>query len=372
MTSSILLTGAHVFDPETRSFAERSIGIRDGRFCTPDPAGGWNRMMDLAGAIVSPGLVDLHTHVFDGQDLGVAIDTLAPQAGVTSVVDAGSAGAHLLGAFGRTLRDVENVSVVAFLNVSSIGTTSITLAGELQEAYVDADEAVRAIESRPDLIRGVKVRASSNVGGPFTDRALQIAREIADRVRLPLMVHLGPAPSSVTRILEALGRGDILTHAFTGWPGNTIMQDGVVRAEARAARERGVMFDVGHGASGLSFEVLRQAIDAGFAPDTISSDLHAYSVTQVVDLPSVMSKCLASGMSLARVLEATTLVPARVAGTDAGALRDGAVADVVVLRRASRAEDYLDAFGGALRTTEQLDVVTTIRAGRVVYERDGA
>ena len=372
MTSSILLTGAQVFDSETGAFAERSIGIRDGRLCAPDPADDWDRIVDLPGSIVAPGLVDLHTHVFDGQDLGVAIDTLAPRAGVTSVVDAGSAGAHLLGAFRRTLRDVENVSVAAFLNVSSIGTTSITLAGELQEAYVDADEAVRAIESRPELIRGVKVRASSNVGGPFTDRALQIARKIADRVRLPLMVHLGPAPSSVTRILQTLGRGDILTHAFTGWPGNTILHDGAVRDEARAARERGVVFDVGHGASGLSFDVLRQAIDAGFAPDTISSDLHAYSVTQVVDLPAVMSKCLASGMSITSVLDATTLVPARAAGIDAGTLRVGAAADAVVLRRTSRAEDHQDAFGGTLRTTEQIDVVTTIRAGRVVYERDGA
>ncbi|MGO4681449.1 amidohydrolase family protein [Microbacterium sp. 2MCAF23] len=368
--TATLIVGAEVFDAETGALRRGSVAVVDGRFVpVPDAVvDGWH-VIDVHGAIVVPGLIDLHTHVFEGQDLGVPIDRIAPRSGVTTVVDAGSSGAHLLGAFRRSIADLRDVTVIPFLNVSSIGATSIMLAGELRGPYVDADVAVHAVESAPDLIAGIKVRASANVGGAFTDRALAIARDVADRVRKPLMVHLGPAPSSVTDILRILHHGDILTHAFTGWPGNTIVSDGDVIPEALAARERGVVFDLGHGMSGVGYDVVRAAVAAGFAPDTVSTDLHSYSAAEVVDLPSVMGVCVALGMSVPDVLRAVTATPARVLGIPRGTLRFGEVADLTVLRL-GRGDGAIraDAFGGEVAEPVRFTPELTMRAGRIVFD----
>lgn len=368
--TGVLLTGGEVFDAETGALHRGSVGVVDGRIASApeEVPAGWT-VIDVHGAVVVPGLIDLHTHVFDGQDLGVAIDRIAPRSGVTTVVDAGSSGAHLLGAFRRSITDLRDVGVVPFLNVSSIGTTSIMLAGELHAPYVDADTAVRAVEASEDLIAGIKVRASANVGGAFTDRALAIARDVADRVDKPLMVHLGPAPSSVTGILRILRDGDILTHAFTGWTGNTIVSDGAVIDAALAARERGVVFDLGHGMSGVGYDVVRAAVAAGFAPDTVSTDLHSYSTAQVVDLPSVMGVCVALGMSVPSVLRAVTATPARVLGIARGSLRVGGIADLTVLRIGpGRGGVRADAFGGEVVESVRFIPELTMRAGRIVFD----
>ena len=373
MTATVF-AGAEVFDADAGVIRPGSVAVVDGRFAAvPEVMTDRWRVIDASGCVIVPGLIDLHTHVFDGQDLGVAIDRVAPRSGVTTVVDAGSSGAHLLGAFRRAVTDLHDVDVIAFLNVSSIGTTSIMLAGELHELYVDADTAVAAVEAAPDLVAGIKVRASGNVGGTFTDRALDIAREVADRVGKPLMVHLGPAPSAVRRILGLLREGDILTHAFTGWEGNTILSGTGVIPEAREARARGVVFDLAHGMSGVSFDVLRAAVADGFPPDTISTDLHAYSTTQVIDLPSVLGKCVSLGMSIPDVLRAATQTPAAVLGIPRGTLRVGAVADLAVLRIGSGdGAVHADAFGGEVATTMTFTPTLTMRAGRIVYERTTA
>lgn len=367
MTRGLVLRGGSVFDPESGEFAERDLRIVDGLFAD-GPAQPDDAIRDVTGLIVSPGLVDLHTHVFVGQDLGLDPTDIAAPSGTTVLVDTGSAGAHLFGAFRRSTVERSATLIRAFLNVSSVGATSIMLGGELKAPYyVSEGAAVDAIEANRDLIVGVKVRASADVGGDNATGALHAARRVADRVGLPLMVHLGPAPAAVDEIASVLGKGDILTHAFTGWPDNAIVRDGWLRDSVREARARGALLDIGHGMSGFSANVARDMLALGELPDTISTDLHAYSRELVVDFPTVLSKFLSFGMSLEDVLVRATLAPSRAVGLDRGTIRVGAPADVAVLRRTPRSVEFTDGFGARWSGNELLECVMTVSGGEIVY-----
>lgn len=368
----VLVSGGDVYDPDGGVIERRDLVIVDGRFAEPDgrPT---DRVIDASGHLVTPGLVDLHAHVFRGQDLGLDPDDIGPSGGTTTIIDAGSAGGHLFPAFRATTIDTSAVRVRAFVNIASVGTTSIRLGGELKALhYSDASVAVACARANADVIVGVKVRASHDVGGDNAPEALRRARAAADDLGVPLMVHLGPSPAAVDEILATLRSGDILTHAFTGWEGNTLLDGDAVRAGAREARERGVVFDIGHGASGFSADVARKLLGLGFAPDTISSDLHAYSRTRVVSLPLVLSRLMALGMPLPDVLLRATLAPARALGLDAsgiGTLRSGAAADLAIFDLAEGPQSFEDGFGRAFEGDRVLRPVATMIGGDLVEPR---
>ncbi len=214
---------------------------------------------------------------------------------------------------------------------------------------------------------GVKVRASANVVGGSGDEPLRRARAAADRLGLPLMVHIGEAPSGIEDVLAALGEGDVLTHCFSGWRDNGLLLDGRVRPSVLAAQRRGVLFDVGHGMGSFDAEVARALIEQGFAPDTISSDIHAYAAAAVGDLPKVLSKFLALGLSLDEVLARATLHPARALGLDAGTLRVGAPGDVAVLELVDGPVEFADTWGHAFAGSRMLRPVMTVQRGEVVH-----
>ncbi len=283
--------------------------------------------------------------------------------------------------------------VRAFVNISAIGTTSILLAGELRQlGYVDEQACIDAIGRHPEIL-GVKVRASANVGAENTLEALRRARRVADVVSRPLMVHVGPAPASYADILATLRGGDIATHCFSGYPETAIAdpdQQDRLWDVAVDARERGVLFDVGHG--GGSFDARRAgaAIRAGFLPDTISSDVHTYSDLpgggDVVDqdtarrsyrslvkdgLPLVADKMLALGMRLEDVLARVTARPAqasRLADDGIGSLRPGAPADVAVFSIATGPVLMSDPQGFELRGEQSLQPRMTLQSGAVVFD----
>lgn len=370
--SGLVLRGGDVLEARRGLLERRDLRL-EGGVVSAAPAGPDDRVVDVSGLVVAPGFVDLHTHLFVGQDLGVDPDVVGPPSGTTTFIDAGSAGGHVFGAFRRATLDRTDLRVRAFLNIASIGTTSILLRGELKSPeYADVEVAVDAIEANRDVVVGVKVRASADVGGEHVPEALRRARAVADRVGLPLMVHLGPAPATLDEILELLGPGDILTHAFSGWPGNTVIADGVVRSSVLAARDRGVLLDVGHGMSGFDAAVGRAMVEAELPPDTVSTDLHTYSESRVIDLPTVLSKFLAFGMLLPDALVRATLAPARAVGLDVdgvGTLDVGAPADVAVLRVVEGAVTLgMPGTPGFVEADRRLDCVLTLARGRVVHD----
>ena len=366
----VVLRGGTVFEGDGSDGVVRDIRIDNGTISAQGEMPG-DRIVDVSGLVVAPGLVDLHTHVFSGQDLGVAADEVAFASGTTTVLDAGSAGAHLIGAFRASTVDRSNVRVRAMLNISSIGATSIMLGGELLSPwYVSESAAIDAIDANRDFVVGVKVRASGNVGGEHTSAALASARRVADHVDLPLMVHLGPAPAGIDEIAGTLRSGDIITHAFAGWADNGILDEtGGLRESVRAARERGVLLDVGHGMSGFSLDVAARMLADGEPPDTISTDIHAYSRVSVVDLTTVLSKFLALGMPLADVLCRASFVPARALSLGLGSLTAGSVADIAVLEREPGTFHFGDGFGGGVVGKERLQCVMTYSGGRLVHDR---
>lgn len=373
--TGLVLRGGDVLDARRSVLERRDVRLVDGRV-SGDPAADGDRVVDVAGLVVAPGLVDLHCHLFVGQDLGIDPDVVGPPSGTTTFVDAGSAGGHLFGAFRRATLERTDLRVRAFVNIASIGTTSILLRGELKSPeYADVEVAVDAIEANRDVVVGVKVRASADVGGEHAPEGLRRARAVADRVGLPLMVHLGPAPASLDEILDALGPGDILTHSLSGWPGNSVYADGVVRPAVLAARARGVLLDVGHGMSGFDAAVGRGMVEAGQAPDTISTDLHTYSESRVIDLPTVLSKFLSFGLPLPDALARATLAPARAIGLDAdgvGTLDPGAPADVAVLRLADGPVTLgMAGTPGYVEADRRLDAVLTIAGGAVAFDPEG-
>ncbi len=388
-----LIRGGQVYDPIRSTIAPGDVHLSGPVVAEPFPPDRADVVVDASGLLVTPGWVDLHTHIFRGQDLAVDPADLGPRTGVTTMIDAGSSGGHLYGAFREVLAGTQAPRVRAFLNIASIGTTSILLAGELrQSGYVDEDTCLRTLRAHPEIL-GVKVRASANVGGEGTTAALRRARRVADAAGLPLMVHVGPPPVGYREVLAELRAGDIVTHCFSPHTDVPVADasDGDRLLEAAvSARDRGVLFDVGHG--GGSFDAARTAaaLRAGFRPDTISSDVHAYSGHRAGGdiagsastgraeednlmrdgLPLVVDKMLALGLSLQDALHRVTLAPAVAAGlasSGVGSLTVGGPADVAIVRLVQGPVTLYDTRGVAFAGTCRVRPVMTFQSGSKVF-----
>lgn len=369
----MLIRGGTVVDPgqglharrDVRLDADRILEVADG--LAPRPG---EDVIDARDRLVLPGLVDLHVHVFWGAShYGIEPDPHCLGTGTTTVVDAGSAGAHTFGAFRRYVIDVSATRIVPFLNISATGMVSPTV-GELEEVrHIDRAAALRTIEAHRDLIRGIKVRLSRDLVGANARVALRTAVEAGDAARLPIMVHVGDTPITLAEILETLRPGDVVTHCYHGREEGILDARGTVTQTARQAAARGVLFDVGHGKGSFSFAVARRGLAQGFRPGTISSDLHVYNLDgPVYDLATTMSKFLHLGLPLDEVVAMTTGAPARVIGHDGvlGSLRPGAAADVTLLAIREGPVTFEDAMGERVEGTTRLVPSGAVRAGRWV------
>lgn len=330
----LLVTGARVLDPGSGFDAVTDVAVRNGVISEIWPGLATDSSavhVDGTGMLLVPGLVDLHTHLFAGGSYwGIRPDPVAAVSGVTTWVDAGSAGAFTIGLFADLVRR-NAVHSKAFLNVSGIG-----LAGQTGESVtlvnVDVEAAADAVAAHRDLVCGIKVRADRNAVGPSGLEPLRRGLEVAERTGLPVMVHVGHAPPSAAEVLAMLRPGDIVTHCFTR-VSTGLVDDAGVTAVARAAYERGVVFDLGHGSGGFDFGVAEVFAAQGMWPHVVSSDLHARSLPgPVFDLPSTLIKLVALGMPFATVLQAATTTPARIAGLPAGhsTMTVGAPADLAL------------------------------------------
>lgn len=345
MRFDLLIKGGEVIDPGGAG-GRRDVAVAGGRIAAVDaniPADTAAEVVEVGGCLVTPGLVDLHTHVYRGATFyGIDPDPVAWHSGVTTWVDAGSSGAFTFPGLRDFVAATASVRVLAMLHLSAIGLVAKT--GESSNlAYLDQDLCARIVQRDRDLVVGVKVRIDGNATGGNGPEALRRARWVADRCEVPLMVHIGVAPVAagrptlgISEVLASMREGDVLTHCMTR---QSIRLAEVVggrwHASGAAARARaeGIVLDVGHGAGSFSFEVAEALLEAGLPPDVISTDLHQHSVLgPVFDLPTCLSKFLSLGMSLPEVIRAATRRPAEAIGRfpELGSLRPGARADVAV------------------------------------------
>jgi dihydroorotase len=367
MPFDLLLRGGRIIDPSQSLQAVTDVGIQNGRIAQLGPqldATGCPDVREVTGTYVCPGLIDLHGHWYEGGLYG--IDPLVClNHGVTTAVDAGSTGYANFPEFRRTVLDHCLTDVLAFVHISFMGLHAPYAEELLDLRYARPQETAAVIGKHRDRAVGVKLRIgamTANHGIAALDRALVAASEAA----VPLMVHISQGAEE-PEVLRRLRAGDILTHCFHGRSNRMIGE--TVIPEASEARRRGVFFDVGHGCGSFSWDTARRAFEHHFYPDTLSTDLHRYSVSEPlsVSLPQVMSKMLCLGMSLEDVVLKTTAVPARALGRPQaiGTLAPGAQADVLVFDvetgRYSFTDTHLKVCEGSRRVVPRL----VIKKGQV-------
>jgi dihydroorotase len=335
--SALAIVGGHVIDPASGLDGPAMVSIRDGLIeaVAADGAESGGRTLDAQGLVVVPGLVDLHTHVYWGvSHYGVDPDERCLTRGVTTAVDAGSAGAQTFPGLRRYVIDRARTRVLAYVHVAVEGMIS-ELVGELEDLrWASPAEAAACARAHEDVVVGIKVRLGYQMVGNDPEPALRLAREAADLAELPLMVHVIDMLRPITWLLPYLEPGDVVTHCFHGNEGGVLDERGRVFPEVFAARDRGVVFDVGHGIGSFAWRVARLATAQGLWPTTISSDIHAYNVEgPVFDQPTTLSKLLHLGMPLAEVIRATTTASATAIRREdeLGALAPGRGADVTLL-----------------------------------------
>ena len=371
MRFDVLIRGGEVIDPGGAHEGRLDVAIARDRIAAVDsniPAESAFRIIDATGQIVTPGLVDLHTHVFHKLTYwGIDPDPVGSRSGVTTWNDAGSVGALTVEGFRDFIVRPARVGITAFVNISSIGL----VCDDYECAnpwYLDVDLLRRIVERNRDVVLGVKVRMGNLVplvGDPL--EPLRRARQAADECELPLMMHISFGPPTIDEVLPFLKPKDVLTHCFTGHAMKIVDDAGELLDVARRAWESGVVFDVGHGTGSFSFETAEAVMGNGRKPDVISTDLHQLSVNgPMFDLPTTLSKFLHLGMSLAEVIEAATVRPAGVLGLEReiGTLQPGSRADVALFKLYEGRFPLQDIHGNVREAGRLLRNTVTIMGGR--------
>ena len=372
--NSVLLQGGQVFDAPNRRFQRQDVRIQEGKIAdvaanlTPE-AGEHTRA--IHGKLLLPGLVDFHLHCFrQGQVLSIDAEELAPRAGTTTFVDGGSSGSMNFQAFREHVIEPAGVRILVFLNISaiglaSVGATGVAFAENDDDRLLDVASAIEVIEKNRDRIVGVKVRAYT---GLPSLAALTRGREIADRTRSPMMVHIASGPPRFEEILPHLRAGDIVTHIYHGGDDSLVDGQGRVREVFREAKARGVTFDVGLDRIHTSFAVVRLALAEGFFPHYLSTDLTMPNRHVTVDMPTTISKFVALGMPLEQAIAASGHSAAVKLGMDTcfGVIREGNQADLGIFELQEGAVEYRDTYGNTLQATRRLMPLQTLYAGRIL------
>lgn len=368
--ADLLLTGGHVIDVGGGHVGRYDVAVRAGRIAAIGPAlpaDDARQVVDVRGKVVTPGLIDLHTHVAaQATYWGIDPDPVAWRSGVTTWVDAGSAGAYSLDAFRVALRRLE-VRVPVLLNISALGLTGRT--GESRHLdNCDVDLAIATVRDNRDLVAGIKVRIDRETVGRNGIEPLRRGIMAAEACDVPVMVHIGASPPAVADVLALLRPGDIVTHCASAIAAGPEL----VSPAMRDAYARGVLFDLGHGSGGFAFDVLEAQLESGLTPHTVSSDLHARCLYgPVFDLPTTMAKLLAVGLPLDEVVAAATIRPARALNLPdgLGTLSPGAPADLAVFSLEEGPFELVDAHGQRRVGKQRLVNDATYMAGRLLPPR---
>jgi dihydroorotase len=374
----LLLKGGHVIDPKNKIDRLMDVAItgdKIARVAESIPGVEARRTVNVQGLYVTPGLIDIHVHVYTGTgkqglagDSSVQPDAFSFRSGVTTMVDAGTSGWRSFADFRQRIIDRARTRVLAFLNIGGLGMSP---GGENNVEDMDPQEAAKTARAHPGLIVGFKVAHYDKDDWTDVDNALQAGRT----TRLPVMVDFGWTGKERTllKLLTAkLRAGDIYTHCYSGHRAE-LLADKKLNPAMWVGRKRGILFDVGHGAGSFYWNIAVPAFEQGFYPDTISTDLHTGSMNAgMKDMLNVMSKMLILGLPLAEVIRMSTWAPAQaIRHPELGHLDPGAVADVAVLRLQRGAFGFLDAAGARHAGDQRLAAELTIRAGTIVWDLNG-
>jgi dihydroorotase len=376
MVYDLVIKGGERFIPKDKEFSKADIGVKNGRILKIQPSLVQNeaeRVIDASGMIISPGLIDFHVHCFFlVHKISIDPDRLAPRAGTTTMVDAGSAGALNFDAFREFIIKKSNVNILAFLNISLLGQcfeaqiSGVPIIHEYDDLrLVHIDQTVKCIDENRDFLVGVKVRAYH---GLTNLTPIYSAIEAAEQTDVPLMIHTAAPPPSTRQYMHLLRPGDIVTHLYHPEPRSIVDGKGRIRPEYREARERGVLMETGFARWHTDFEVMKSAVQQGFWPDIISTDVTATNVEDLVyDVLYTASKFLAVGMPIEEVLAAMTIAPAKaMRQNQLVELEEGSIADLTVIQRIEEDTIFYDYYGHSLKGKERIECKWLIRKGEVI------
>lgn len=372
----ILIRNGMVPDAATGTFRTGDVGIRGGRIVDLEKEACLDSVdvVDASGCYVTPGVIDFHAHLYtDGTERGVYVDSVCFPNGVTTAVDGGSAGVANYPLFYQTVAASSKVRVLSDLNLCSLGLGTVSYPENIDPAAVDVEKIKFIFRKYGDNIQALKLRQTRNISREFGLEPLRLMRRIADELGAYIVVHVTDSPGEVRETLELLGEGDVFCHVFHG-KGNTILGgSGSVLPEVWEARQRGVLFDAAHGGNQFSNRVALAALDQGFWPDFITSDISLKTMYRrpLYSMGMVMSKFLNMGLDMEHLIPIVTRTPARKLGLEGeiGTLAPGACGDVAVLRVLEKQVDFDDSHGMKLRGNRLVKTEMTVREGVTVFRQ---
>ncbi|KXN69497.1 amidohydrolase [Conidiobolus coronatus NRRL 28638] len=377
----LLFEGGTLIDTLTKTSKTQNIYVKDGKINKIFAPGSWTPPSDnlvkfnATDLIITPGLIDLHTHVYYGSTYwGIQSDPHAARSGVTTWNDAGSSGAYTFTGFKHGIARTSAVNVFAFLHIAGTGLTART--GELHNAkeVVDVEVTVATIKNNTDIIKGIKVRMDTDATGPSGIEGIKRAREAADKANVPIMVHIGHGPPYLSDIVPYMKAGDVLTHMFSPFENKILTNDSQILPLAQEMRNKGIIFDVGHGGGSFNYPVAENVTRLGFHPDVISSDLHQVSILGAAqNLPNVLSKFLQMGLKLEDVIHKATVAPANILKVPhLGYLHEGGPADIAVFKLEKGSFEYGDNAQNVRKGNVKLVNLHTFKDGIELERKEAA
>ena len=370
----LLLAGGTVLNPATGINQKLDVGVTGDRVTAIQAdlrRANAKKVLDVAGCYVTPGLIDFHVHSYWGVNpYGCNLDALCLATGVTTAMDAGSAGPVNFPGFRKLVHEQSRTRMLGFVALAQHGV--LNEPGELLDlGFADSDGAAQTVSDNRDIGIGIKVRLHKKAIGQNSRAALRLAIQSSEASRTPIMVHVGDTAISMEEIVDTLRAGDVVTHCYTPKKPSIIDDSGKLLPQVRKAKERGVVFDVGHASGHLDFDLVRRAIGEGLSPDVISSDLHGRMKQPgfgiVGDLLTTLTKFLPLGLSLDQIIAACTITPARVIGWQdrIGSLEVGREADIAVLQIINEPTKLHDSVGKEMTVNQRIAARWTIRRGEL-------
>ena len=374
----LVIAGGTVLNPATNTNQKLDIGVSACRIAAIQeklPRSDAKEVLDVTGFYVTPGLIDFHVHSYWGVNpYGCDLDALCLATGVTTAVDAGSSGPVNFLGFRKLVHEPSKTRMLGFVALAQHGV--LNTPGELLNlGFADADGAAETVGNNRGIGVGIKLRLHKKAIGDNSRQALRLAIEAGEQTRTPVMVHVGDTAIGIDEIADTLRPGDVITHCYTPQKPSIIDDHGRLLPLVRKAKERGVIFDVGHAGGHFDYNLVERAMGEGIVPDIISSDLHGRLAQPgfgvVGDLPTTLTKFLPMGMSLEQIIASCTTNAARAIGWQdrVGALEVGREADIAVLQIVDEPTKLRDSRGAERLHRQRIATKWTIRAGEIFQGR---